>query len=258
MKNTYVIPNTKGGAGKSTFSTMILPVLLPKNKKINIFEIDNNNQTKLTNSSLNFKNITVKESEEALDAVHFDLLTSSEDINIIDCGGGDDTLSVLNHFKLSEMSGLTYFIPTNDDIEQFDNVAQTIKAIKAADNKAIINLVFNRVALLDKKNVEEQFVGFFGSKNYGIKSRLKEIEDDINDTFFIPNSNLFGILKNIYQVALVDSYIQSQDIVDNIKEYQKKWTEQGVEVFKKKQNLYRFAKSIIQLVENIKPIQKAL
>ena len=44
-KNVYIVLSTKGGEGKTYLSLQILPLLF-LDKNINIFEVDNNNNSK--------------------------------------------------------------------------------------------------------------------------------------------------------------------------------------------------------------------
>ena len=56
MNKNYCVVQTKGGAGKTTISINILALMFKNDDiKINIFELDNNNTSKLPNSKLNFK-----------------------------------------------------------------------------------------------------------------------------------------------------------------------------------------------------------
>ena len=47
--NVHVVVNTKGGCGKSTCSSILATLLYLNNpnKKINLFELDDNNETKV-------------------------------------------------------------------------------------------------------------------------------------------------------------------------------------------------------------------
>lgn len=73
--------------------------LLYLDKNIYIFEVDNNNNSKKLiekSEKINFKTFRVNDGLDALDEVEFNTLTAKDDtINIVDCGGGDDTMKVL-------------------------------------------------------------------------------------------------------------------------------------------------------------------
>jgi hypothetical protein len=256
MNKNFCVVQTKGGAGKTTLSIHVLPIIFKdEDIKINIFELDNNNKSDLENSSLNFKTLKLDKSDEAINKVYFDLVQNNNEINIIDCGGGDDTIKVLDYIKKVDMTDIVYIIPVNDDIEQFNNVVETIKLIKYTDKKVDIFVFFNRCNDLSKNVIEKQFVGFFGSETYNIENKINQITKDIKGFVFVPSSPLFGILKS-YGISLYDSYKSSKNLVDNISSYRQKWAEEGQEVFNTNIAKFRFAKDILELIENLSKINK--
>lgn len=251
--------NTKGGVGKSTVSIMLLPILYfiyyMRSLHINIYEIDNNNKTELLNSELvTFKTLTVKDADHAMDEIDFSLLTDNDSINIVDAGGGDDSKVVLESIAKSDLYGLTYVIPMNDDMEQIENVLSTISLIKESDKRAEIFIILNRINSMEETDIKEQFIGVFGSKKYGIKSRLSELSEGVTAIKFLPNSPLFGIVKNQYKMTLLESYISAIDILENISELKKEWAKESPEIFNANKARYRFAKDIVKLVEEMKSL----
>jgi cellulose biosynthesis protein BcsQ len=256
MNKNYCVVQTKGGAGKTTISVNVLALMFKNDDiKVNIFELDNNNTSKLANSKLNFQSLKVDKSDEAINKVYFDIVSNSKEVNIIDCGGGDDTVKVLEYIQKIDMQDIVYIIPLNDDIEQFDNVVQTIKLIKSTNKKAIIHLFFNRCNNLNEQDVKKQFVGFFGSDIYNINSKIELIQNEISSFVFIPNTPLFGILKS-YGISLYDSYNSSKDLVDNISTYRQNWAKEGKKVFSKNMARFTFAKDILELIDDLKIINK--
>ncbi|SFP02044.1 hypothetical protein [Hydrogenimonas thermophila] len=263
---TLVVANTKGGVGKSIISHMVLPVLfLEDDKTINVYEIDDNNRTSLKKNSdnLNFKSIKIKEMEDDIDNVKMDTIINDDSIvNIIDCGGGNDTIAILNHLAKSDMYGLVYIVPVNDDIEQFENTKQTIDLIYSNDKEARIFLIFNRAHSIDFQDVKQQFIAFFGSTQYGIEGRMKDIEERIESEFVLRDSQIYGILKNIYKVTLADEYPKLKYTVEKSRELQEEWArqakEQGRDYFKKKMSYLRFAKDVLDLVDEIKPLKNMI
>ncbi|WOE70123.1 hypothetical protein RZR97_00745 [Hydrogenimonas thermophila] len=260
---TIVVANTKGGVGKSIISHMVLPTLfLDDDKTINVYEIDDNNRTSLNlndSKKLNFKSIKIKEMEDDIDQVKMDAIINDDDIvNIIDCGGGNDTLAILDHLAKSDMEGLVYIVPANDDIEQFENVKQTIDMIYKNDKEARIFLIFNRAHSIDFKNIKQQFIAFFGFEQYGIDGRMKEIEEQIEFEFALRDSQIYGILKNVYKVTLADEYPKLKYTVEKSRELQEEWAKQGKEYFKKKMKYLRFAKDILELVDEFKPLKNMI
>lgn len=257
-KNIYVIPQTKGGVGKTTISGVIATLLYlqNQNKSINLFEIDDNNNSKVNSNYINHQSLKLKDSEIVVDDIQFSSLSDSNLVNIADVGGGNDTKLVLQKLKEIDLSGLNYYIPVNDDMEQVDNVKDTIALIRDFDKSANINLVLNRCFSLEKEEIQKQFINIFGSDELDIPNQLNTLE--VDNIFFIPNSNIFSILKSHYKVSLLDSYLSSIDLVENIDTYRQAWVKEGQETFKANNKRYRFAKMVVELIDQLKPIQKAL
>ena len=248
MKKQIILIGTKGGGGKSMFSTMVAP-LFYIGKIINIYELDNNNVPAFESSeSFRLINLKVNKADEVIDELDFS--------KIVDCGGGDDSIAVLNSIQKSSIQGLTYILPLNDDIEQMHNIEEIIYKIKKADPKASISIVLNRVSIMSKEDIHKQFVGVFGSEKYGIEGKVDELLEIIDGIYYVRNSPIFSILKNLYKSTLVDSYIFAKDIVENIEEYKKDWAGEGKEYFNKQMSRYRFAKDVISLVEELQSMKK--
>lgn len=247
MKN-FVVANTKGGVGKSVISTMVLP-LLQQDKKVTIYEIDDNNKTVLPNSKIKIE--TIKVENEKIDGIVFDLLAGDDKVNIIDAGGGNDTNSVLKYIQDLEIPVEKYFVPINDDIEQVQNAVFTIEKIREIDAAASISLVLNRCQELDEKSIENQFVGVFGSEDFGLPEKLDDlgISSEV-DLLVVKNSPLFSILKS-KGVALTDVFETSKDLVDNFQDYRSAWAKEGKEVFSKKMKEWRLAKKIKEIGDEI-------
>lgn len=256
--NIHVTGQTKGGVGKSIISNIVSTLLYLKNqdKKINLFELDDNNVSKVNSSYVNHQSLKLKDSEVVLDDIQFSSLSDSSVVNIIDCGGGNDTKIVLQKLKEIDLLGLNYYIPLNDDMEQVDNVKETIFLIRDFDKYANINLVLNRCFSLEKDEIQKQFISIFGSEELDIPNQLDNLKFD--SIFFVPNSNIFSILKSHFKVSLLDSYLSSIDLVQNIDTYRQEWVKEGQDVFKANNKRYRFAKMVVELIEQLKPIQKAL
>ncbi|WP_151947683.1 P-loop NTPase family protein [Aliarcobacter butzleri] len=255
--NIHVIPQTKGGVGKTTVSGIVAALLYLQNKnQINLFEIDDNNNSKINSNYINYQSLKLKDSEVVIDDIQFSSLSDSNLVNIVDAGGGNDTKIVLNKLKEIDLSGLNYYIPVNDDMEQVDNLKETIFLIRDFDKSANINLILNRCFSLEKNEIQKQFINIFGSGELDIPNQLDNLK--VDNIFFVPNSNVFSILKSHYKISLLDSYISSLDLVSNIDTYRQEWVKKGQEIFKSNNKKYRFAKLVVELIEQLKPIQKAL
>ncbi len=256
--NIHLTGQTKSGVGKSTVSNIVATILYLKNQnqKINLFEIDDNNNSKVNSNYINHQSLKLKDSEVVIDDIQFSSLSDSNLVNIVDAGGGNDTKLVLQKLKEIDLSGLNYYIPLNDDMEQVDNVKDTIALIRDFDKYANINLILNKCFTLDKDEIQKQFINIFGSDELDIPNQLNNLK--VDNIFFVPNSNIFSILKSHYKVSLLDSYLSSIDLVQNIDTYRQEWVKEGQDVFKANNKRYRFAKMVVELIEQLKPIQKAL
>ncbi len=224
--------------------------------QINLFEIDDNNNSKVNSNYINHQSLKLKDSEVVIDDIQFASLSDTNVINIVDAGGGNDTIFLLKQLKEIDLSGLNYYIPVNDDMEQVQNVKDTIALIRDFDKSANINLVLNRCFSLEKDEIKKQFINIFGSDELDIPNQLDNLK--VDNIFFVPNSNIFSILKSHYKVSLLDSYLSSVDLIKNIDTYRQEWVKEGQEVFKSNNKRYRFAKMLVELLEQLKPIQKSL
>lgn len=256
MSKIVIVAGLKGGIGKSLISLMVLP-LFAYGKAVYVYEIDSSNRTILKQSRhVNFKTFTVEEADSAIIDIDFKLLSQQDALHIIDVGGGMDTRIVIEHIAKSDLDNLTFVLPTNDDFEQVDTVKESILIIKKHNKNAKIHLILNRVYNMNEEKIKTQFPSLFGSQKYGIKPRIDEIENDINSIHFLPNSSIFGIVKNLYHRTLLDSYREAQELTENISEYKSKWAKEGGDVFKEKMVQYYFAKDIVELVKEIQPLKE--
>ena len=256
--NIHVTGQTKGGVGKSTISNIVstLLYLQNQNQKINLFEIDDNNNSKVNSNYINHQSLKLKDSEVVIDDIQFSSLSDSNLVNIVDAGGGYDTKLVLQKLKEIDLSGLNYYIPLNDDMEQVDNVKDTIALIRDFDKSANINLILNRCFSLEKDEIQKQFINIFGSDDLDIPNQLDNLK--VDNIFFFSNSNIFSILKIFYKVSLLDSYLSSVDLIQNIDTYRQEWIKEGQEIFKSNNKRYRFAKMVVELINQLEPIIKSL
>ena len=150
--NVHVIVQTKCGVGKTTVSGIVATLLYLQNqdKKINLFELDDNNVSNINSNYINHQSLKLKDSEVVIDDIQFASLSNTNVINIIDCGGGNDTKIVLQKLKEIDLLGLNYYIPVNDDMEQVQNLKDTVTLIRDFDKSANINLILNRCFSLEK------------------------------------------------------------------------------------------------------------
>ncbi|MBL3518914.1 hypothetical protein H0A43_00305 [Arcobacter lanthieri] len=256
--NIHIVVQTKGGAGKTTFSSILSTLLYLENKenKIQVFELDDNNSTRINSDFLSHSSLKLNDSELALDDIQFSTLSTEDVISIIDSGGGNDSKMVLQKLHEIDLTDLNYYIPLTDNMDEIQNVKDTIELIRKFDKNGKINLVLNRCLNLQKDDIAKQFVNIFGNDDLGIDSEIENII--VDSIWFVPNSSIFSILKSHYKVSLLDSYLSSIDLIQNIDTYRQEWVKEGQEVFKSNNKKYRFAKLVVELIEQLNPIQKAL
>ncbi|MEV9594412.1 hypothetical protein AB0W31_08330 [Aliarcobacter butzleri] len=256
--NVHVVVQTKGGVGKTTFSSVLSTLLYLENKekKIQVFELDDNNSTRINSDFMSHSSLKLKDSEIALDDIQFNTLSTEDVISITDAGGGNNSRMVLQKFHEIDLTDLNYYIPLTDNMDEIQNVKDTIELIRKFDKNGKINLILNRCFSLDKNEIQKQFINIFGSDDLDIPNQLDNLK--VDNIFFVPNSNIFSILKSHYKVSLLDSYLSSIDLIQNIDSYRQQWVTEGQEIFKSNNKKYRFAKLVVELIDQLKPIQKAL
>jgi hypothetical protein len=273
MKNIWAVANTKGGAGKTTIASQILPLLAKDNQSVKVYEIDNNNKTSLKNSELvNFVNLKTTQADGVITDIAMDELLNNEDeLKIIDCGGGDDTVAIIEMLGKYDISGVNYVIPINEDIEQIFNLRETIALINKNDPDAKIYIALNRCNSMDIKSIKKQFIGLYGSEQYAIDP-ADGIEAD--DILFIPGTPIFGLLKSMYGTSIIDVIPKAREAAAEPREIRMKFLEEATEIAKEKgaennkevikeefgklMAWYALAKDILELSDLIKEKNKVL
>jgi MinD-like ATPase involved in chromosome partitioning or flagellar assembly len=259
VANIIVVCTSKGGEGKSLLSMQKIP-LLYLDKNIYIFEVDNNNNSKKLiekSEKINFKTFRVNDGLDALDEVEFNTLTAKDDtINIIDCGGGDDTLKVLEILNEKELYGLTYVVPLTNSISNVDNALATINAILKFDETAIINLVLNRCPSYEFKEIKEKFKALFGNEEFGLNSRIEEFQSKIRNINYILETDLPDIISSKHQYSLIDAYLKAKLIIENYDVIKEEWLKAGKDEYLKNTRLNRINERIYKycntFIENFK------
>lgn len=253
-KNVYVVVSTKGGEGKTFLSLQILPILF-LDKNINIFEVDNNNnsQKMIENSQkISFKSFKIDDGLDAIDEIEFNNMLSQDDsINIIDAGGGDDTVKLLQILKEKELFGLTYVVPLSNSISNVDNSLQTIDAILDFDKDAKINLVLNKCLSFDFDDIKYKFKSFFGNEDFGLPSRYEEFEDKIQNLNYVTETDLPDIISSKHQYALIDAYLKAKVIMENFDEVKAEWAKKGKDEFLKAKKLNRINEDIYNYCQTL-------
>lgn len=188
MKRVFVVANTKGGVGKTTIASHILPEIFPG---CEILEIDDNNQSNIFKESSfikRFESIKVKECESKLEEITFKLLDETEEVLVIDCGGGNDTKDVLksiNELDLESLSQVTYIIPIMNSLIQAKNAEFMAHILKDK------NLIFALNGVNSLSNLQKDWLFWFGSEAMGLESYFKKLNEP--RTIIIPYSPLFEL-----------------------------------------------------------------
>ncbi len=220
MANISVL-NTKGGVGKSFISTQILPLAFYDNDdvKINIFEVDNNNKTTLQTNVIEFLNLDVNNIDKILLDVQF-----SDNINIIDAGGGDDTKAVIKSLAENNVDIDVFIVPILKDFEITKNLIDTINLIKQYYNDAKIVVALNKVV----SDAKQEFIYFFGNEELNVESIADKLDDDIN-IVAIKDYNEIDIIKNLHKTTALDAILQYKDVLENESDYKQKWIKEAKE-----------------------------
>jgi MinD-like ATPase involved in chromosome partitioning or flagellar assembly len=227
MAENHVIVSTKGGVGKTTIALNVMPCLMEVPlEKINIFEIDDNNLTNVEQSKMNFYHVTLKKLPETLIDIEL-----TDGINVIDSGGGNDSKEVVKALKQDEIEVTRFYVPATHDFEVLTNIESTIKLIREYYPEAEIYLVLNRVYNTeDEEEIKKQFMFLYGSDEYVI-NRADYIFREISQVMVVPEeSNVFALVKNIYNTTTRDLLEKGRDILENIQEYNRKIKEKALKI----------------------------
>ena len=213
--------NTKGGVGKSFISTQILPLAFYNNNdvKINIFEVDNNNKTTLQTNIIEFLNLDVNNIDKILFDVQF-----SNNINIIDSGGGDDTKNVIKALAENSVEISFFIVPILKDFEVSKNLIDTINLIKQYYKNTKIVVVLNKVV----SDAKQEFIYFFGNEELNVESVADKLDDNVS-IIMIKDYNEIDIIKNLHKTTALDAILQYEDVLENEADYKKKWIKEAKE-----------------------------
>jgi hypothetical protein len=206
--NTFVVCSIKGGVGKTTLSYILATLLHKKDQTVTIYHPDNFNvigddepkNFKLINTStkpIQLQNIGKRINADIIDF----LFKKSKNINILDLS--KDAFELIEELGM----GINYYLPLTDNAIEVDLTIETIKIIKEFSINPKIHLVLNKCNSLDKNVIEKQFIGLFGDKKIGIKSRIDELT--VDNIFYIPESKIFHELS-LTKTNLLD-YLNSNN-----------------------------------------------
>jgi CO dehydrogenase nickel-insertion accessory protein CooC1 len=185
-----IIPQTKGGVGKSTVAMQIIaPFLYKKHgKKVTYIEIDdeNNDSKSFTRTDIVNKRMLGTNKLTELDEL---ILTDDNHEVIIDVGGNKTSSLVLDEIKkIGTYNNVKWIIPLGDGELDGKNAIATMNKIRKIEPNAEKNMFFalNRAISMEADYIEEQFINFFGHKYLNSDS---VICDFVKEPNFFPVKN---------------------------------------------------------------------
>lgn len=246
--NIHIVPSTKGGVGKSNYATHILPLLTflnPQNdnKNLKIFEIDDNNKSRVNfkDERIKIETFKINQADNVLFDLSSEVLADDNIITIIDCGGGNDSKAVLKYLNDNLFLGCNYYIPVLGG-EDIKNVKDTIKEIRNSDNSAKITLVLNRVQILNTEEVKDEFWNIYGDDDIGEINHSLSL--DVDNFQYVPNLNIFSKLSSL-KMSLIDIYNGTNAKTPIIVEERVNWRKVSEQEYKTKFGLYKFGKKCV-------------
>ncbi len=179
-----IIPQTKGGVGKSTVAMQIIaPYLYKKHgKKVTYIEIDdeNNDSESFTRTQIVDKRMLGTNKLSELDEL---ILMDDNHEVIVDVGGNKTSSLVLEEIKkVGSYGNIKWIIPLGDGELDGKNAIATMKKIKKIEKNPEKNMIFalNRAINIEPDYVEEQFINFFGHKYLENNSVICDFVKDPN------------------------------------------------------------------------------
>jgi len=260
------VVNTKGGVGKTTVASMIIPLMFAKeaeaSRKVNVFQVtDDEFAMHPKDSIINFEVVKTNEVEKMIIDIQHDADSGSDNINIIDTGNANESITVLKLLKEMEAEISTFIIPVTDDIELIDHIKQTVSLIKSIDTDVKIVLMLNRVIGANEAYIApngEIYTDEFATKEFAWLD--KSLIDEFAQIAIIPELKVLKLLKNIYRTTALDKYISSKELVKTFKSGKNmaKAAEKGLEEYKKLMVDYRFARNIHDLHDDLSVLKSAI
>jgi hypothetical protein len=177
-----IIPQTKGGVGKSTVAMQVVaPYLYKKHgKKILYIEIDdeNNDSQSFTSTQIVEKKMLSTNKITELDEL---ILTDDNHQVIVDVGGNKTSSLVLEEIaKIGTFGNVKWIVPMGDGELDGKNAIATMKKLRKIERNSTENLLFalNRAISSEPDYLEEQFINFFGHKYLGSSSTITDFVED--------------------------------------------------------------------------------
>lgn len=185
-----IIPQTKGGVGKSTVAMQVIaPYLYKKHgKKVTYIEIDDENNDSMSFNRTEIVNKRMLGTNKISELDEMILMDSNHEV-IVDVGGNKTSSLVLEEIKkVGSFGNVKWIIPLGDGELDGKNAIATMKKIKKIEENPEENTIFalNRAISMEPDYIHEQFINFFGHKYLGNNS---VICDYIKKPKFFPIKN---------------------------------------------------------------------
>ena len=163
-----IIPQTKGGVGKSTVAMQIIaPYLYKKHgKKVTYIEIDDENNDSNSFTVTNIVNKRMLGTNRLTELDELILMDDNHEV-IVDVGGNKTSSLVLDEIKkVGSFGNIKWIIPLGDGELDGKNAIATMKKIRKIEDNSEDNITFalNRAVSMEEDYIQEQFINFFGHK----------------------------------------------------------------------------------------------
>ena len=223
-----MIPQTKGGVGKSTVAMQVIaPYLFNKHKKkIRYIEIDDENKD--SNTFFNTK-IVDKEIFQTHKFTNLDELILMDDSHevIVDVGGNKTTSMVLDQVrKVGSFDNIKWIIPMGDGELDGKNALDTLEKIIAIEGEncpsSKIMFSLSRAVDMHEEYLQEQFINFFGHKYLKSNHIISEVINKPN-YFALQNDKIITISRYLgstvwemanHDVNFADKVLEAKAIGD--------------------------------------------
>jgi len=197
-----IIPQTKGGVGKSTVAMQVIaPYLYKKhNKKITYIEIDDENNDSQSFNTTQIVNKRMLSTNKIKELDEMILMDDNHEV-IVDVGGNKTSTLVLDEIaKVGSFGNIKWIVPMGDGELDGKNAIDTMKKLRKIENNSEENLLFalNRAISTEQDYLEEQFINFFGHKYLGSNSTI---------TDFVGAPNYFAVKND--KVITISRYLGS-------------------------------------------------
>ncbi len=197
-----IIPQTKGGVGKSTLAMQVIaPYLYKKHgKKITYIEIDDENNDSQSFSRTEIVNKRMLQTNKLTELDELILMDDNHEV-IVDVGGNKTSSLVLDEIKkVGTFDNVKWIVPLGDGELDGKNAIATMKKLKKIEPNAQDNLIFalSRAISTEEDYLEEQFINFFGHRYLGSNSAITDI---------VKNPKYFPVIND--KIITISRYLGS-------------------------------------------------